>query len=77
MGTERPVMPRPEWWTTDQIAEYLNIKPSSVKGWCSTWKVRRVLMARADDVRKARARQVGQGARTDLKRQEGDRPPEY
>lgn len=69
----RQAMPRPEYWTEEQVADYLGIKPGSVPSWCFRNNVTRQLMARADDVRKAKAEMPGQGrkrARTDLARTE-------
>lgn len=57
-----------EAWDEQQIAAYLGYKVArSVQAWSSRYQVRRVPMARAADVREAKSRMPGRGARTDLK----------
>jgi hypothetical protein len=61
-------MPRPEYWTMEQVAEYLDIQVASVSTWLYRHGIHREYMVKARDVREAKQRSPGQGARTDLAR---------
>lgn len=57
-----------EAWNEEQVAAFLGFTVArSVQAWCSHWRVKREPMARAADVRAAKAKMPGRGARTDLK----------
>lgn len=65
---EEPLDELDEYWTDEQAAEYLGIKPTSVSSWAARHGVDRQMRMKASLVVAGKLAAPGQGRRTDLRK---------